>query len=384
VLAKKLCKEDIIALDIEADSLHHYSPKVCLIQISTRRDTFIIDPLAIETIDPLRSLLVDRKIKKVLHGGDYDLRSLHRDFAITVPNIFDTMVASQFLGEAEVGLAAVLKTRFGLILDKKYQRADWSKRPLTKDMLQYAARDTDHLIKLYEQLTHELDLKGRLDWVEEECSILSAECATANNMHGACDPRVGNTGCIDKKKRLQREPRFKRFKGAGTMSPRDLAVLEKLLAYRDKRAKKQDRPPFKLFGNKLIKDLVKTKPTGPEALETMPGLPKAFMKRYAKGVLSAIKTSLALPENRLPVYPRKQRPVRNPKKRARLSRLKTWRDGKAEELALNSGILCSNALLEAVAERHPKDLRALEAVPGMRKWQVRILGKEIIVSLRTP
>jgi len=136
---KSLCtdlgREKILALDTEADSLYHYFPKVCLIQISTNRHAFVIDPIAIKTIDPLGPLLASQKIKKVFHGADYDVRSLFRDFTIKVNNLFDTMVASQFIGENEPALAAVVKRRFGAILDKKYQRANWSKRPLSRDMM---------------------------------------------------------------------------------------------------------------------------------------------------------------------------------------------------------------------------------------------------------
>jgi ribonuclease D len=377
-LAKKLSKEAVIAVDIEADSLHHYSPRVCLIQISTTENTYIIDPLSTEAIAPLGPLLAGRKTKKVFHGGDYDLRSLYRDFSIAVRNIFDTMVASQFLGEKEVSLAAVLKARFDLTLNKKYQKADWSKRPLTNDMLVYAARDTDHLVSLYHQLAHELDSKGRLDWVEEECAVLSVVCSTPNKAPWACGPEAGDSSRQKLKNATGNLPLFNRFKGAGTLPRRDLAVLEELLAFRDRTARKQDRPPFKVFGNNLIKKLVTTKPTDLSAIERIPGLPRNFMKRYAKNAVAAIKRGLSIPNNRLPAYPRTPRRPRNPKKQARLLRLKAWRDDKAKAFALDPGILCSNALLDAAAEWHPKNVHGLKTVPGMKKWQVKVLGKEMI------
>ncbi len=380
-LSKRLSQEKVLAFDMEADSLHHYFPKVCLIQTSTVEETFLIDPLTIRTIDPLRPVLENNRIVKVFHGGDYDLRSIYRDYAIQVHNVFDTMIASQFLGEKEVGLAAALKKRFGVLLNKKYQRANWSKRPLPHDMLFYAAQDTAHLIAFYRELRRELERKGRLAWVDEECELLPIECTTGVRSSEADSPgeEVGDGSTAMKSP--PKTPLFKRFKGAGTLAPRDLAVLEGLLAFREKRAMQQDRPPFKLFGNTLIKTLVQEKPTDYADLSKLPHLPADFMRRYAKGALRAIKEGLALPENRLPTYPRTPRPPRNFKKQDRLKRLKKWRDTKARELQLEAGLICNNVLLSALAEAHPKAMDGLESIAGMRAWQKKALGREIIQTL---
>ncbi|MBW2107891.1 MAG: HRDC domain-containing protein [Deltaproteobacteria bacterium] len=377
-LGSRLRKEDTLAVDIEADSLHHYITKVCLVQISTAGQTFIIDPLATETLAPILPLFTSEKIRKILHGADYDLRSLYRDYGTSITNVFDTMVASQFLGEKEPGLAAVLNKRFGIMLNKKYQRANWSKRPLSEAMLTYAAHDTAHLIPLYRALQKDLLEKGRLEWVEEECNRMSIECAKANNSHWACSHPNQTSTRRHCQNVLKREPLFKRFKGAGAMSPRDLAVLEKLLRFREKCAMKQDRPPFKVFGNRLIKELVQAKPMDLDAIKKIPGLPGDFMRRYAKGSLAAIKSAAELPEHRLPVYPKTPRPKRNPEKQARIKRLRIWRDSKAKALDLPPGLLCNNALLEALAECKPGNPESLKQVPGIRCWQKKVLGREII------
>lgn len=372
-LGKQLAGEDVLAVDIEADSLHHYFSKVCLIQISTNRHTFVIDPLAIRTMDALRPLFGSHKIKKVFHGADYDLRSLFRDFSIEVRNLFDTMVASQFLGKDELSLAALLDKRFGILLSKKYQRANWSKRPLSHNMLLYAARDTAYLIRLYRELEQELRFKGRLSWVEEECKRLSVECTLGDNTH-PISPKAppGNT------------PLYKRFKGAGKMAPRDLSIFENLLLFRERRAMKEDRPPFRLFAKRLIEELVRTKPTDRGALMKVPGLPANFMKRYADGALKAIRCGLELPADRLPSFPKTQRPSRDPKKPARLRRLKAWREQKAGQLALEPGLVCNNALLEALAGAHPKDPDELGAIHQMKNWQRKTFGQEIVDVLLRP
>src|SRR5512136_2826215 len=169
----RMSGEPLLAWDLEADSMHHYREKVCLLQISTPTENLVIDPLAGLDLSSLAPIMADPAIRKVFHGADYDIRSLYRDFGIEVRNLFDTMVACQFLGEKEVGLAAVLLKRFGAELDKRYQKADWSKRPLSAEVIEYAVRDTSLLIGLYGQLADELRTKGRLAWVEEESQLLA-------------------------------------------------------------------------------------------------------------------------------------------------------------------------------------------------------------------
>jgi len=366
-LCRALRREEVLALDTEADSLYHYFPKVCLIQIATNRNAFLIDPIAIKSMDPLGPLLASKKIKKVFHGADYDVRSLFRDFGIRVNNLFDTMVASQFIGENEPALAGVVLRRFGAILDKKYQRANWSRRPLSRDMMLYAARDTAYLIRLYGQLTVELKAKGRLSWVEEECELLSRD-GRAENKDVTTAPKGG-------------PPLFKRFKGAGKMAPRDLAVLENILVFRENMAIEKDRPPFKIFSNRVIQHLVGAKPTHRKALRKIQHLPAEFIRLYSESVFKAIERGLELPEGQLPSYPRVRRRPQPPEKQTRLKRLKRWRGLKAKELELQTGLICNNVLLDALAADNPKDLHGLNAIPGMKAWQRKVLGPEIIKVL---
>jgi ribonuclease D len=169
--------EKVVAFDLEADSMHHYREKVCLIQVATSSKVSLVDPLCLSDVAPLANLLADSSIRKVFHGADYDVRSMRRDFSMGIDNLFDTMIACQFLGEKEVGLAAVLRKRFGVELDKRFQKADWSKRPLAPDMIAYAIADTSLLVPLYRQLEEELRAKGRLSWVEEESALVSRAMA---------------------------------------------------------------------------------------------------------------------------------------------------------------------------------------------------------------
>ena len=163
-LARRLETQPVISMDLEADSLHSYREKVCLIQVSLPNETVLIDTLSVNQLDSLKCSMADRKIRKIFHAGDYDLRCLHRDFGLEIQGLFDTMISAQLLGEQRIGLSDLLQRHFQISLDKRYQRADWSKRPLSKEMINYAAEDTRHLNRLAENLEKRLIDAGRMSW----------------------------------------------------------------------------------------------------------------------------------------------------------------------------------------------------------------------------
>jgi len=169
---RSIANVDLIALDTEGASFHRFVDRIYLLQLSTRDRSAIIDPLPIGAPEELGGLLEDPKVEVVFHDADYDLRLLHQDYGWHVRNIFDTRVAAQLLGIRAFGLAALLEKYFGLKLDKKHQRADWSMRPLTPDMLEYAAQDTLHLLGLRDRLADELTRAGRWEWAREEFTRL--------------------------------------------------------------------------------------------------------------------------------------------------------------------------------------------------------------------
>ena len=351
-LSARLGREPLIACDLEADSLHHYREKVCLIQFSTPEFSALVDPLAVTDLSSLAPIMADPGIRKIFHGSDYDIRSLHRDFGIEVHDLFDTMIACQFLGEKEVGLAAALKKRFGVELDKQFQKADWSRRPVSTEMLAYAVEDTSLLIRFYDQLVAELREKGRLAWVEEECEVLRGV-------------RVVNK---------EEAPLFIRFKGAAKMEPRALAVLEELLQFRDEQSSRLDRPPFKVLGNEALMELAEKRPRLPADLAGIPGLSEKVVQRLGVGLLRAVLKGCAIPTAQLPRYPFVPRPPRDPQKEDRVKILKGWREAKAKELAIEPGILANNALLEALAEL-PDGAATSEVIP--RLWQRELFAEEV-------
>ncbi len=357
--ARILGQAEIIGADLEADSMHHYFEKVCLLQIATESVCYIVDPLALRDLSALQPVFSNPRIRKVFHGADYDIRSLYRDFQIEVENLFDTQLACLFLGLRETGLEALLRNRFQVDLNKKFQRADWSQRPLSKEMVEYAAMDGRYLIPLARALEKELEEKGRLSWVEEECLFLSKVRFAPPN----------------------RDPLYLRAKGAFLLDPRSLAVLDALLKFREDQAQKADLPPFKVLGNEALLELAVKKPLRQEEMETGKALSGKLIRRYGAPLLQEIHRAMAIPGEDLPVYPRKTRADLPAPVRKRVKALKNWRDRRAKDLGMEPGIFLNNALIDDLAGKNPRSLEEMEEIPGLRKWRLNHFGQEILAAL---
>jgi ribonuclease D len=354
--ARILGQAAIIGVDLEADSMHHYFEKVCLLQIATESACYVVDPLAVRDLSALQPVFSNPRIRKIFHGADYDIRSLYRDFRVEVENLFDTQLACTFLGLRETGLEALLRIRFGVELNKKYQRADWSQRPLSPEMVEYAALDGRYLIPLARMLETELEEKSRNSWVEEECLFL-------------------------RKVRFappSQAPLYLRVKGASALDPRSLAVLGALLDFRETQAQKSDLPPFKVLGNEPLLELAMKKPSGQEELETTKGLSRKLIDRYGARLLQEIHRAMAIPQEDLPMYPRKTRPDLPSPARQRVKALKTWRDMRAKNLGMEPGILMNNALIQDLALKNPRSIEEMEKISGLRKWRQNHFGREIL------
>lgn len=347
--------ETELALDLEADSLHHYQEKVCLLQLSNRSATWLVDPLQVTDLAPLGALLADPARLTVFHGGDYDIRSLHRDFGISVGRMYDTMIAAQFVGLTEFGLAALLRSHFGIELDKRFQKADWSQRPLTSDMANYAACDTAHLLQLADSLRVKVDQLGRSAWVAEECALVAA-----NRMVDKGDG-----------------PLFLHCKGAGKLQRRNLAILEQLLQLRDAQARELDRPPFKVMSSESLLIIAERQLCTVHEMSDVPGMTPKVLRRYGNQLAAAVQRGLELPEGRLPRFPRSKGEP-NPGIKARIAMLKKWREQLSAELDLATGLVAPNWLLERIAEQRPTSLEQLASVPGIRRWQLKLWGAALL------
>lgn len=359
-LAALLGRETAIGVDLEADSMHSYKEKVCLLQFSTRERTWLVDPLAGPDLAPLKAILADAGIRKIFHAADYDIRCLHRDFGIEIRGLFDTMIGAQFLGEEKIGLADVLLKYFGVELDKQYQRADWSVRPLTEGMIRYAAEDTRHLHRLADLWEERLRERGRLEWVAEEFALL--EAARFQEQEG---------------------PLFLKAKGAVALDRRQLAVVENLLRWRDGEARRRDCPPFKVAGNAPLMEVARTQPRTLQGLVGIEGISPRMAERYGRDILGCVEAALLLPTSELPTFPRGERRVRDPEADKRFTWLKDWRKERAVTLEMEPGILINNAVLEEIARRLPRRPEDLVSVPGMKNWQRKIVGEEILKVLHS-
>jgi ribonuclease D len=348
-----------LAIDTEGASFHRFVDRIYLIQLSTRDRHAIIDPLPIATSAALGSLLEDPKVEVVFHDADYDLRLLHQDYGWHVTNIFDTRISAQLLGIAAFGLGALLERSFGLKLDKKYQRADWSLRPLTAGMLDYAAQDTLHLLGLRDEMKGELEKKGRWAWATEEFQRLEGT---------RWEPEEPGSA-------------FLRVKGARDLTRRELAILRELVAWRDTVALAVDRATFRVVANDVLLEIARTVPPSVEALGTIKGMPRGIVERAGRDVLEAVRRGLAVPDVQLPKFPRSARWDKDPDFDAKVSKLKTVRDEAAKRLALDPGVLCSRERMETIARALPRSTDELLQIPGLRKWQIGEMGEQFVAAL---
>ncbi|MBW2367576.1 MAG: ribonuclease D [Deltaproteobacteria bacterium] len=357
--ARDLCKSNEVAVDLEADSMYHFKEKVCLIQFATRSANYVVDPLRLADLTPLKALFENRDILKIFHGSDYDIRSLYRDFNIEVNNLFDTELACRFLGITETGLEATVAHFFNIQLDKRYQKKDWSKRPLPTEMIDYAARDVVYLLSMRQKLTDRLVRLKRLDWVQEECELLSRVRANSNNQ----------------------QPLYLKFKGAGRLDPRTLAVLENILVMRKALAEKKDRPLFKVLGSHSIVTIAQQQPTTVKHLQELGAVSTRQINMYGKKLVACVNKALALPEGKLPKYPRKKAPSLPGDVPPRVKALQRWRAEKAQSLNMDPGTICNKALLTRIAQQNPDTVSGLDELEEMKSWQRAALGEEIVSVL---
>ena len=349
-----------IALDTEGASFHRYVDRIYLLQLSTQHHSAIIDPLHAGALPKLGALMENREVEVIFHDADYDLRLLRQDYGWHTTHVFDTRIAAQLLGIPAFGLAALLEKFFSVKLDKQHQRADWSMRPLTPSMLDYAAQDTRYLLDLRDELRTGLESLGRMSWAEEEFERLESIQFAPD------DPATG----------------FMRTKGARDLKRRELAVLKELVAWRDERAAALDRATFRVMGSEAMFEIARVHPKTREELAAIKGVPRGVVERHAQDLLAAVQRGLAVPEADLPRFPRAPRWDRDPDFDSNVAKLKSVRDAAAARLKLDPGVLCARDRMEAVARRKPKAVEELAEIPELRHWQASVLGSDFVAALR--
>jgi ribonuclease D len=358
-LAQELLSEKVIAVDTEADSFYHYFDKTCLVQIATRKQIYLVDPLALggpAELAPLAPVLASPDICKVFHAAEYDIFVLKRDCGFRFQNLFDTMISAQLLGYPHVGLASLAKRHFDVDLPKDEQRSDWSQRPLTSQQLNYAAADVLYLVPLAEKIRKELKKARRDRWAEEEFEALCERQWPEREFD-----TLG----------------YLRIKGARRLDPRGLSVLRELYIMRDKRAREIDRPPFKVLGNRTLIEIAELMPARNSDLSQIKGITELILRRLGSEIISAVRNGRKTEHGPIPRLggPTRRRMDRHAERR--MQALKTWRAQRSKELAIDPGVLCPNSALEVISARapqHPSDLQGLSELKG---WFKREFGAEV-------
>ena len=341
--------ESCVALDIESNGFHRYPERICLVQLATGGDIFLIDPLAVEDIAPLGELLASSSIEKIFHAADYDIRSLDRDWSFRVTPLFDTSIAAAFVGHKSLGLASLLKERLGVDIpkSKRLQRADWTNRPISAELREYAASDVRHLHRLVALLRERLGELGRTEWVREECERL------ANVKYAPPDV----------------EAAFLSVKGSRDLDDRGLAILRSLHRFREREARNRDRPPFKVFSDAAMATLAASHDCD---LSEVKGLGRYAYGRRASGVRRAIREGLAAEPVRRPRHKREERPRvgagEREAARKRLRLLKKWRQDLALTLNLDPALLWPAKSLERISV-NPCSIESELHDSGVRHWQ---------------
>lgn len=319
-LVDGLRSQQRIAIDTEADSLHCYFEKVCLIQISSGPGHWLVDPLANLELQPLLDVVCSRRL--VFHGADYDLRLLRRIGNFEPVDLFDTMIAARLAGKAGLGLAALVKEFFGIELSKASQKANWAIRPLPPEMIEYAHNDTRYLLEISDRLETDLKNLGRLEWFTESRDRMIASAREAKE-------RDDNT--------------VWRISGSSGLSPRAQAVLRVLWFWRDSEARAWDRPPFHVIGNDdMIRAAQQIAEGGTFSAPRMNG-------RRRKSFEVVIALALQIPESEWPKIEKVRRKRISKDQADRSEQLKKIRDRVARDLGLDPSIIAPRAALEATA-----------------------------------
>ncbi len=342
-----------LAVDTEADSFHHYREKVCLVQLTAGDRHALVDPLASVDLSSLKAPFENDAIRKLLHGADYDIRLLSRDFGLVVNGLSDTMIAARLLGEPAFGLAALLEKYLAVVLDKAHQRADWSKRPILDAMRAYAVEDTRHLCALTSVLDERLLALGRTAWLREECARLEG---------------------VRWRDRRDDDPEpYRRTKGAKTLDRAALAVLRELCAWREAMARKRDKPLFRVLRDETLVVLAKTPPASLADLRQVSGFPD-YLLRSPSGhdLLEAARRGVACAEADQPEIRVEARERLQPEVETRIAFIRQKRDELALTLALDPSVLASRGVVEDMAKRwvagdDPWD------VSELREWQKGLL-----------
>jgi ribonuclease D len=359
----RLRGEPAMAVDTESNSLFVYQERVCLVQISVPGVDYLVDALALDDLSGLGPLLSDPAVLKVLHGAEYDLIVLHREFGFVLSNLFDTMWASRILGWPEHGLAALLQPKFGVSLNKKYQRANWGLRPLPPEQLDYARLDTHYLLPLHDIQAQELEARRRWPQAQDRFAKLAQTRWVAKGF----DPDG-----------------FWQMTGVRALDDVGRGVLCALYRYREQQAQAQNLPPFKVLSNNVLLELSDRRPQDLESLRQVRGVSPRLMRRDGHGLLATIRRGSGQPLS----WDERPRPANgahhaangrpSTECQARFEALRAWRNAAAEKRGVEPDLVLTNQSLWGIANRNPRSRADLARDDLLARWQVEEFGNDLL------
>jgi len=361
-LVRRIGAAERVALDTEADSLHNYFEKVCLVQLSLGAGHYLVDPLSGLDLTGFLEALSEKPL--ILHGGDYDLRMMRASMDFRPRReVFDTMIAAQLLGIEQIGLAALIERFFDVTIGKEGQKSDWSRRPLSEEQLRYAVNDTRFLEPLAERMRGELSERGRVDWHRESCRAMVESTGRDNSR----DPEEAW-----------------RIKGAGRLTRRQLAYLRELWRWRDMYARRANLPAFKVFGNQQILDLLQwaeSHPGGP--LHQGPKLPRNIVGSRLSTLEETIARAAGMAQAQWPeliIFDRGDAPRADCREQIDALRGECARI--ARDLEIAPSTLAPRAALEAIARSRPRTLEEMMESGGLLRWQAKLVQGAVEKTFR--
>jgi len=341
----EIAKAPEIALDTESNSLYVYQEHICVIQISTGKKIYIIDPVRINDMSVLNEITSNPGIVKYIHGADYDVGGLKRDFHYVFNNIFDTMIAAQYCNFPRIGMADLVEHYFGIRLEKKFTKSNWGERPISLQQLIYLCQDVQYLIDVGRNLRKRLEECDLTEEAELEFRFLEQRPAVDTMLQTAS---VWN------------------IKGARALSPQSVSVLYELFLWREKRAGSINIPPFKILNNKTMIMLAELMPDNKDVLFTIKGITNTVYNRCGHDIMRAIKKGKNSNPSRVPT-PEKKRGRRaiHWEDQDLVDALKKWRTQEAEKRGVHHLAVLPGHVLEEIARNKPASKAKLLETPGL-------------------
>jgi len=361
-VAEALDRADRIALDTESNSLHVYRENVCFIQIRVGPQVFLIDTLAVTDLEPLRAALTDPDKLKLLHGADYDIVCIKRDFNIGLFPIFDTMISAQMLGYEQLGLAALVERHFGATLDKTLTRHDWGARPLEQRYVPYLVDDVVYLEELHDILDAALEQRDFQEEAEIEFDRVSEQEWSGSQ---EVDPE-----------------RFRKIKGSRDLDRAGLSILREMYLLRDRVAKDANVPPFRVLGNEQLLNVAHRRPRNLRDLKAIRGFTDRVLRKMGTRVIDSVRFGIDNAENISPRPPRRERP---PETQVAIDEgLRQWRRGVCQKTDLPSVIVLPNHVIERIAIERPADLKSLAGIETLGDKRLKRYGTAILKVVADP